>query len=216
MVKPFVSPLGERLKEERKRLDLSQTRFAELCGVKRTAQTTYESGERTPDADYLEGAGRIGVDVEYVLTGRRVPAADRLIFAMMRVYHHLIMRIGLDKNLVDHIIDEAYEEEKRLFLGDPIENVKRVEEMVDALIDKLSQESSAIGGKKSSSDEQGALDTLLLAQVLVALDSTLSASVVVLTPEKKAGLASMLYRAFKGGGNVDPFVVKEAVKLAAG
>jgi len=62
---------AKRLKEERERLCLSQTAFAEACGVKKLAQITYEKGDRRPDTAYLEAAHRLGADVLYILTGRR-------------------------------------------------------------------------------------------------------------------------------------------------
>lgn len=63
--------IGARLKEERSRLKLNQDEFGEACGVRRRAISTYESGDRTPDAWVLENASKIGVDVTYVITGKR-------------------------------------------------------------------------------------------------------------------------------------------------
>lgn len=60
-----------RLREERERLELSQTAMAALGGVQKRAQINYESGERTPDAAYLLGVSKAGVDVLYVVTGQR-------------------------------------------------------------------------------------------------------------------------------------------------
>ncbi|QGZ31471.1 helix-turn-helix domain-containing protein [Stutzerimonas stutzeri] len=68
-----MSGLGERLREERKRLGLSQGDFGALGGVKANAQGKYESDERSPDAAYLNGVMTAGVDVLYVLTGKRTP-----------------------------------------------------------------------------------------------------------------------------------------------
>lgn len=68
----------ERLREERERLGLSQTAFAEGCGVKKLAQINYEKGERAPDAEYLMSASRLGADVTYILTGRRERPASEL------------------------------------------------------------------------------------------------------------------------------------------
>lgn len=68
-----MSGLGERLREERKRLGLSQADFGALGGVKANAQGKYESDERSPDAAYLNGIMAAGVDVLYVLTGKRTP-----------------------------------------------------------------------------------------------------------------------------------------------
>jgi len=50
---------------------MSQSAFAEACGVKKLAQINYEKGDRKPDTDYLESAVRLGADVLYILTGRR-------------------------------------------------------------------------------------------------------------------------------------------------
>lgn len=69
---------ADRLREERERLGLSQTAFAEGCGVKKLAQINYEKGERAPDAEYLMSASRLGADVTYILTGRRERPASEL------------------------------------------------------------------------------------------------------------------------------------------
>ena len=61
--------IGERLREERKRLGLSQTDFARLAGVHLNTQSRYEKGEREPDSSYLETLGKKGVDVGYVMAG---------------------------------------------------------------------------------------------------------------------------------------------------
>lgn len=68
-----MSGIGDRLREERERLRLSQGNFGEIGGVKANAQGKYESGERFPDAEYLEAVGVAGVDVLYVVTGSRTP-----------------------------------------------------------------------------------------------------------------------------------------------
>ncbi|MFF7708997.1 helix-turn-helix domain-containing protein [Pseudomonas sp. NPDC007930] len=71
--------IGPRLREERERLAMTQRRFGEIGGVEPNAQGKYESGERHPKADYLQKVAEAGVDMLYVLTGRRTPApADRL------------------------------------------------------------------------------------------------------------------------------------------
>lgn len=63
--------IGDRLKSERKRFGLSQDAFAEIGGVKLNAQGNYEAGRRIPKADYLARLDSAGIDVLYVLTGRR-------------------------------------------------------------------------------------------------------------------------------------------------
>lgn len=65
--------LGERLREERRRLGLTQEQAATAGGVRKQAQLKYEKGETTPDAGYLAAAALIGFDVLYVLTGKAAP-----------------------------------------------------------------------------------------------------------------------------------------------
>lgn len=71
--------IGERLKEERSRLGLSQTDLGAAGGVGKTTQINYEKGTGTPDAKYLAAVEELGVDVLYVVTGRRIPVSDQLI-----------------------------------------------------------------------------------------------------------------------------------------
>jgi len=66
-----MSSIGKRLREERMRLDLSQTALGAIGGVLKQAQINYEKGKRFPDASYLEAASKIGVDVQYIITGQR-------------------------------------------------------------------------------------------------------------------------------------------------
>lgn len=71
--------IGERLRDERKRVGVNQTVMAEQCGVTKNTQLAYEKGDRSPDAVYLVNAAALGIDVLYVLTGTRIPtAADAL------------------------------------------------------------------------------------------------------------------------------------------
>lgn len=64
----------ERLKEERERLGFTQDAFGAIGGVSRRAQANYESGERSPDLSYLAAIERVGVDVLFVITGKRAEA----------------------------------------------------------------------------------------------------------------------------------------------
>lgn len=61
----------ERLKAERKRLRLKSAELASLGNVGPVAQSNYERGKRCPDSAYLAAIAEAGVDVQYVLTGRR-------------------------------------------------------------------------------------------------------------------------------------------------
>ncbi len=73
---------GERLREERTRLGLKQEEFAQLGGVNRNTQGSYEKNERSPDLNYLSAVAVHGVDVLFVVTGVRLLAAAGSLSAM--------------------------------------------------------------------------------------------------------------------------------------
>ncbi len=66
-----MDEFGDRLKQERSRLSLSQVEFAALGGVKQRAQFQYEKGMRRPNSDYLSALAASGVDIWYLLTGQK-------------------------------------------------------------------------------------------------------------------------------------------------
>lgn len=65
-----MKTIGERIKEERLRLGMTQEKMADLCGVGRQAQLRYEADDRSPDGYYFEAIAKAGGNLEYILTGR--------------------------------------------------------------------------------------------------------------------------------------------------
>jgi len=63
--------IGVRLREERTRLGFSQADICSSCGISKRSYIHYESGDRSPDAEFLSAASKIGMDVQYVVTGIR-------------------------------------------------------------------------------------------------------------------------------------------------
>lgn len=70
--------LGSRLRDERKRLGMNQTEFVELIGVSRGSQVAYEADKKIPGGAYLASIEKVGIDVLYVLTGKRTPKTEGL------------------------------------------------------------------------------------------------------------------------------------------
>lgn len=70
-----MKEITDRLREERIRLGLTQEELAVLGGVRVNAQSVYERGTRVPNAKYLSNVDKAGVDVLYVVTGKRTPIA---------------------------------------------------------------------------------------------------------------------------------------------
>lgn len=60
-----------RLKEERKRLKLTQKQLAAMLDITEQAQVAYEKDRLPQFAGYLEALVRLGIDVAYVITGER-------------------------------------------------------------------------------------------------------------------------------------------------
>ena len=63
--------VGNRLKEERKRLSMNQTQLAKIGNVSKRTQINYESGRRAPNSNYLNAIADSGVDIQYIITGNR-------------------------------------------------------------------------------------------------------------------------------------------------
>ncbi len=63
--------LGERLREERKRLGLTQPELGDAAGTTKQTVFSWETGKSAPDGFQLSVLTNVGVDVLYVLTGQR-------------------------------------------------------------------------------------------------------------------------------------------------
>lgn len=61
--------VGERLREARGAMGLSQTEFAAIGGVGKFAQIRFEKNENMPGGAYLLGLHAAGIDTHYILTG---------------------------------------------------------------------------------------------------------------------------------------------------
>ncbi len=79
--------LGDRLREERKRLGFNQADFGALAEVSRKTQFNYESGLSSPDARYLACIEKAGADVVYIQTGVR--SAEREFQRRLDVVAHV-------------------------------------------------------------------------------------------------------------------------------
>ncbi|MCF3193530.1 MULTISPECIES: helix-turn-helix domain-containing protein [Pseudomonas] len=66
-----MNTYGERLKNERLRLKLTQAQLADAGGVGRHAQSCYERDITQPRADYLAAITLLGIDVLFIITGKR-------------------------------------------------------------------------------------------------------------------------------------------------
>ena len=73
-----ASLFGKRLKEERIKLGLNQAEAAEKCGFSREIWGKWERGENRPSSEKLFSFSKIGIDIDYVMHGRRGETAAML------------------------------------------------------------------------------------------------------------------------------------------
>ncbi|SEJ79733.1 helix-turn-helix domain-containing protein [Pseudomonas sp. NFR16] len=76
-----MNGIGKRLRQERKRLKLTQSALGAIGGVEANAQGHYESGQRLPRADYLFRIAAAGVDISRVVTG--IESTNRMEMPLM-------------------------------------------------------------------------------------------------------------------------------------
>lgn len=197
-----MSFFGARLREERERLGMTQDAFAEACGVRRRAQAHYEAGERTPDATYLEAAGRLGVDVWYVVLGERSTSDLIATMALRTVLSHITERLGLDDQRIDLALKTAEENERnetrwQRSSSDPTATYKLVSQVVDDALAKRDE-----------------LSQTTLRAVLEGVESSLGESRRDISPAKKAAAIAFLYRSFLATGKIDAKAISDALTLA--
>ena len=104
--------IGQRIKEERLRIKLSQTSFGALGGVGKAAQHLYEKGERMPSVEYLTKLSAAGMDFRYILTGERSTYSGGEIClaqdVLARIFR-LVDELGRDSK--GRLLDVTYREE---------------------------------------------------------------------------------------------------------
>jgi transcriptional regulator with XRE-family HTH domain len=191
----YMSSISTRLREERKRLRLSQGELADLLGIHRNSQARYERGEREPDTAYLEAIGKAGVDVGYVLAGVKSdvfgPSA-RLEADTLDAFAVALHIDSADLSRVASLI-AAYQ------AGPADQRVPSAHGLIDEVLLKSPR----------------IFDPKLLEQIIEGVENVLSDTGRELVPAKKARTVAMIYRTIKRTGNFDYGLIYEAVKLAA-
>lgn len=81
---------------ERLRLGLNQSEMAEIGAVSKATQVAYEADSTKPDAAYLARVSEAGVDVYWLLTGRRpAPAVQwELLFEILALIDEWVAERG--------------------------------------------------------------------------------------------------------------------------
>lgn len=202
--------IGSRLREERERLNMKQEDFATACGVRRRAQSSYESDTRSPDANYLEAAAKIGVDISYVICGGERPLESTLRNLVIEdLFFCTYFELGFCDEDVQSLIKTA------MSMAHEVHNRNEdVDEMAVHLVVPVRNFLNT-SSKISQNIQLDSIDTNLLENLLNQLDTVARQKKIILQPKKKALAIAMLYRAFKLSGKVDLRMIKEAADLAS-
>lgn len=98
--------LNIRLKEERDRLKLTQEVFGTHASAKKRTVADWESGISSPTAIQMQSLSLIGVDVQYVVTGRRsVDVASTLNEAEEKIINTYRRADTEGKTTINHVIN---------------------------------------------------------------------------------------------------------------
>ena len=204
-----MEDFGKRLKEERERLGLSQTKFAELCGVRRTAQFNNERGERHPASVYVDAAEKLGVDTHYVFTGTRKGKDWAYARAFSRMLYTFEWLLGLEEQRLEAIAKELVDRNETA--GWFNENPGTRPESVSY----LEWVESFRGWLGTAAKLDYCVDVTLLAQLVDAVSLVADKTGATLTTEKCLRAALMLYRDAKQSGEIEQRRVADAVRLAS-
>lgn len=104
-----MKTFGRRLNEERTALGLSQQEFGALGGVLANAQSKYEKGSRFPRADYLTAIAIGGVDVLYLLTGKKSRFKEELSEEETQVIENYRRLNQGDQNAITRLVSSLAE-----------------------------------------------------------------------------------------------------------
>ncbi|MCP5254039.1 MAG: helix-turn-helix transcriptional regulator [Zoogloeaceae bacterium] len=204
-----MEDFGKRLKEERERLGLSQARFAELCGVGRTAQFNYERGERHPASVYLDAAEKLGVDIHYVFTATRKGNDWAYSRAFSRMLYTFEWLLGLEERRLEAIARELVDLNEKADWFNDSPNTRpdcvSFQEWLASFRDWL--------GTAAKLDH--CVDVALLSQLIDAVSLAADKVGATLSTEKRLRAALMLYREAKRCGGIEQRQVDDAVRLAA-
>ena len=110
----FSVSFAERLREERKRLKLTQEEFGRLGGVTKTAQSLFESGKNRPGSEFLQALYQHGVDVCFIFTGKR-HQGDRYDWELLKSAFLFVSRTFIERKDRNFTSEQLFEIFKSVF-----------------------------------------------------------------------------------------------------
>lgn len=206
-----TSKFCDRLREERKRLRLSQTEFSRLAGVHLNTQSRYEKGVTEPDTAYLEAITAIGVDRFFLNFGSRLADYDSDRYAAAK---WLLMELSEALCLGrDGFQDELDKLELAVRRAGKKDDTTQLDALAKSLVRSIFEKSPLLDERIRETIEE--VHICDYAAIVERFESGQIALGTKISPTKKAQSIAMLWRVLRSGGKVHPVMIEEAVKLAA-
>lgn len=204
-----MSTQGTRIRDAREKLGLTQEEFAKRCGVHRRSQVNYELDRRHPGEAYLDALDAMGIDSVYIMSGEH--RSDYVKYPTLYRYLliYLLEALGYsehDSLLILHGFEESI---KKITKTD--ESSRSSNDLTRGIASRLLSESKTISSIISKAAD---LDSVVLGNVLDAVETELSKQSVSLSNEKKGRLVSTIYRNAIDQGHIDTRTLCDAVALA--
>ncbi len=208
--------LGKRIADERQRLGMSLTEFARRAGVHRNTQTRYESGERSPDAGYLDRLQKIEVNIPYVLFGRNMSPEEVLENALEEEYAELgrafSEELGLSNNDLLLACSTVHRKMEAVPAKRPDDN--NFEGFFHRYQAQLRNEFIKAANELLAKSPLVILKGYILVELIEKLEFVLEAKKLVLSPRNKAQAIMHLCQAVRasGGERVELKMIEAAIE----
>lgn len=178
--------LGERLRQERRRLGLTQEDLASSTGIHRRTQANYERGKTAPDMAYFQALRRIGLDATYVQTGTKSSPSDEQSSATERLFLALCDALQIPLEKVYAAINGAAE-------------ARMVSLEFHGYVSGLMRASPLLNSK----NKLLVLDRDILVDIIDGLERYLHSIDKRVSPLQKAHAIASMYRDFSEKGEID-------------
>lgn len=186
MVGENHSTLGERLRQERLRLGLTQEELANCTGIHRRTQANYELGKTAPDMAYFQALRRVGLDPTYIETGTKSSPSDEQSSATERLFLALCDALQIPLEKVYAAINGAAE-------------VRMASSEFQRYVGSLIHSSPMLNSK----NKVLVLDRDILVDIIDGFERCLEAMNKRVSPLQKAHYIASMYRDFCEKGEID-------------
>lgn len=178
--------LGQRLRQERRLLGLSQEELANSLGIHRRTQANYELGKTVPFMTYFQGLRRLGLDATYIQTGTRSSPIDEESSAAERLFLALCDELQIPLPKVYAAINGAA-------------GARIIYSEFQGYVRGLMQASPLLNTK----NKLLVLDRNILVDIIDGLESYLNSMGRKAPPLQKAHAIASMYRDFSEKGEID-------------